>query len=466
MSPVPASIERTKPYVLVVGRVSDEKLQAYLDGLGSGVTYVDAPEEVRQQDYDFIIDMGASIDHWIDGNATVLRFEQGRFIGSLAQVGKQSLRANGVLLGTSRRYQVQRVEGQRAASFTMVDNPLAGVDFRSIVSDTILSNIHLAGDYTTIKVYGSTDYSVVPLLAESDGEPLAAIIDFPDLGSYWSLPSETTDQLRWVTFFLDAMRTVQPDAFPPDEVELADVWRTPAELAAKRAVSDHETETERILVERNRQLLELEQQVKEAAEEADVGDRLLLTAQGDALERGIASVLRGFGFTVEDRDEINVGNKASKKEDLRLTYPMNGNDVWVCLAEVKGYAKSAKAGDLRQVDSAANFYQFEHGHPPQARWYVVNANIKLLPDERPVPLLSNQDLVQPFAEDGGLVLDTKWLFQLKKQVDLGMMAPKDAAQELMRQRGTFILPPEGAEHAVSEQEGASSTEKEPLATNA
>ena len=28
MNPVPASIERTKPYVLVVGRVSEEKLQA------------------------------------------------------------------------------------------------------------------------------------------------------------------------------------------------------------------------------------------------------------------------------------------------------------------------------------------------------------------------------------------------------------------------------------------------------
>lgn len=440
MSTVPASVERTKPYVLVVGQVGDAAFQEYLDGLGSGVGYAGAPEDVRQQDYDFIIDLGAAVDHGIEGDATVLRFEDGEWIGPLAQVGKQSLR--GVTEGRTYRYKVARTRGQRASAFTLMDNPDDRLDFCALIADTILPNIHRAGDYTTIQVSGRTDYTVLPMLAEEGGAAIAAIINFPEFNSYWSLPPETTDQLRWVKFFLEVMKTIQPEAFPPDQVGLTSDWRTAAEAAASQAVSVHMDETETMMLERDRQLRELEGERDAATEAAEAGERLLLTAYSEALTDRVAEVLGKFGFDVEDRDEHATATQSSKKEDLRLTHPNLGDANWVCLTEVKGFTRGAKANVIQQIQKVAGIYEGQNGRPPSALWYVVNHHRNDPAQTRPAALASNPEEVAVFAADNGLVIDTRWLFQLEKRVDTRAMTPTEAAKALMGQTGMFTLPVE------------------------
>jgi hypothetical protein len=81
-------------------------------------------------------------------------------------------------------------------------------------------------------------------------------------------------------------------------------------------------------------------------------------------------LLRLFGLTVVDADELSE-NAQFKQEDLRI---IDGD--WVCLAEVKGYKKGAKASDLLQIGKAVEVYIERGNKRPDARWYIVNHNLQ------------------------------------------------------------------------------------------
>lgn len=440
MSAVPASVERTKPYLLVVGEIDDEAIKAYLDGLGNGVAYTHTPEGVRQADFDFAVVMNTRSLPQFEGNASVLHFHSGEYIGPVANLRDSGTYSLGRPTRRHYDYSVLRHPGQRASAFEVMDNPGEQFDFRSLITDTLLPNVHRGGDYDVVAVSGRTDHKIIPMMWEQGGRAIAAVVEFPELKSFWSVPSQATDRLRWIEFFLNVMKRTHPECFPPEQVGLTNDWRTSGELDAHRAVMDHKAVTAQIIQEREQELAALEEQMEAATEAADSGDRILLTTQGDVLVKQVTEVLTGFGFVVEDRDQVSAANKASKKEDLRITHPTVGADDWVAVVEVKGYRRGAKANDLRQLATAVGVFSVQEQRMPSAQWYVVNHHRTEPAQLRPEPLVSNGDEVEGFATDGGLVVDTRWLFQLKKRVDMGAMTATEAAEALVFQTGVFTLP--------------------------
>lgn len=439
MTVATASANRPKPHILVLGQV-DDNIREYLDTLGTGVHMAENMMDVRERDYDFILSLNRRTRLTLSGNASVLHFSSLNFRGEVATIGEPIGYSLGSNARTNYEYEILRGPGGKAAEFEFRILPDALHNYQDIIKKTIGDNVSRAGDYSVVSVRGKESYRVLPLMNERDGSALAAIIELPGYKKFWTLPGETTDPVRWIKFFLDVMKRNQPDAFPSDQVGLADDWRTPDELDAIAAVAQHKAETERIVQERQLLLGVLEQQSADATEMAEAGDRMLLTSQGDPLVNRVADVLRVFGFEVEDRDEHAAATQSSKKEDLRITYPDYGGTGWICLAEVKGFIKGAKANVILQVQKVAGIFEGQNGRPPTAQWYVVNHHLGDPAQTRPEPLKSNPDEVADFAADGGLVIDTRWLFQLKKRVDMGTMTPEEAAESLIVQTGMFTLP--------------------------
>jgi hypothetical protein len=60
------------------------------------------------------------------------------------------------------------------------------------------------------------------------------------------------------------------------------------------------------------------------------------------------------------------------------------------------------------------------------------------PSTRPIPLASNPNELQTFAEDGGLVIDTSELFRLVMNVRRGLIDQDAARQEIREARGAFL----------------------------
>lgn len=439
MTVATASVNRSKPHILVLGQVDDD-IREYLATLGTGLHMAESMMDVREQDYDFILSFNRMTRLALSGNASVLHFNHLNFRGEVATIGEFTGYSIGSNVRPNYEYEILRRTGGKAAEFEFTTLPDAFHNYQDIIQKTIGDNISRAGDYSVVSMRGKEDYRVLPLMNERNGSALAAIIELPGYKKFWTLPGETSDPVRWVKFFLDVMKRNQPDAFPSDQVGLADDWRTPAELDAIAAVAQHKAETERIVQGRQLQLGVLEQKSADATEMAKLGDRMLLTSQGDPLVNGVADVLRVFGFEVEDRDEHAAATQSSKKEDLRITHPDYGGTGWICLAEVKGFTRGAKANVILQVQKVAGIFEGQNGRPPTAQWYIVNHHLGDPAQTRPEPLKSNPDEVADFAADGGLVIDTRWLFQLKKRVDMGTMTPKEAAESLMGQTGMFTLP--------------------------
>lgn len=120
------------------------------------------------------------------------------------------------------------------------------------------------------------------------------------------------------------MRTIKPEAFPPDQVSMTDDWRTVTELEASQAIRAHMDKTEAIMLERDRQLMELEDQRDAATKAAEARERLLLTAQSEALTNRVAEVLRKFGFDAEDRDEHAAARSPAKGRTCESPTPSSG----------------------------------------------------------------------------------------------------------------------------------------------
>lgn len=110
------------------------------------------------------------------------------------------------------------------------------------------------------------------------------------------------------------------------------------------------------------------------------------------------------------------------------------------LVEVKGYEKrNAKTADLMQLAGFVSHYQ-EDNPAPSAQWYIINQSYGTSPSRRLEPFTSDPDTVQQFANNNGLVIDTRELFRLTTRVHQGALT-RDQARELLREaRGVFTLP--------------------------
>ena len=158
---------------------------------------------------------------------------------------------------------------------------------------------------------------------------------------------------------------------------------------------------------------------------ADGAERRLLTTNGGPLAAEVGNALAEFGFGVVDADGLPA-HASAKQEDLRVS-----DGSWACVAEVKGYPRrNAKANDLMQVDRAVRRFRDNQGRWPDAKWYVVNQSFETPPPERQRPLRGSPE-VSGFAEDGGLIIDTRDLFRLREAVRAGALT-KGAARELLK----------------------------------
>ena len=128
-----------------------------------------------------------------------------------------------------------------------------------------------------------------------------------------------------------------------------------------------------------------------------------------------------------------------KVEDLRLSDPDEPGRTNI--TEVRGYKGGAKVSDLQRLARFAALYLRRTGALPTTRWYVVNQFLGTDPDTRRRPLAGSEDDLSVFAEDGGLVIDTRDLFHLARGVDDGGMSTAAARALLRRSAGVLQMSP-------------------------
>lgn len=456
MNRIPANVKRTKPHIMVLGNPDDET-RKYLSELGTGVNFLEREDELLQDHFSVVLCFNPNQQLFLNGAAPVLHFSgmgESDQYETIAQYGRYEYWEHGAEQ-FGYRYSINRVPGSKAVDFDVMEGHTDPADLYRLASDTIFAKLfqgvrHSVLDVSTDPDLNNSKATVVPLVHEEGQHVNAAILHFTECEPFWSLPSETVNHVEWVKLFLDVMKRKRPNDFPEDEVELSKEYWTPAEIAASIEIVEYDAETERLAEQRKQQASALAAQLVQATRDADDGDRKLLTTQGKELEHWVAETLTAFGFDVEDMDKDAAKHNVNKREDFRLTIPGEPGEVgdgqrWVCLVEVKGRTGGAKVTDLGQIRSAADIFLGKYDHEPSARWYVVNAELNKPAQNRQKPLKSSSEDVRKFAKDGGLVLDTRDLFKLKRQVDEQRITPAQARTALVEQTGWFELPDTAAQ---------------------
>ncbi|MFD7883944.1 hypothetical protein ACFV3N_16070 [Streptomyces bauhiniae] len=274
-----------------------------------------------------------------------------------------------------------------------------------------------------------------PLIREKDGEICCGWWSRGAQGDAerWWFPAYSPDLSSWRSAIYSRWNSILPDAFPDEAEDWArsPEWMTAREEVSFRALVEHQKETEIIYTSRKSEEQELQNQLQAVHSEIDSTTRLLLTAQGKPLASSVISALMKFGFTVIDSDD-DKENGAYLLEDLKVIY-----GEWVSLVEVRGYAKGAKTSDFQRIERAVRHYEREHSRVPNGRWYVVNHNIKAPPSSRPTVLAGATDDIEVFAEEHGLVVDTRDLFKLLKRVEDGSLSPDSVRAHLMGSTGVL-----------------------------
>jgi hypothetical protein len=105
--------------------------------------------------------------------------------------------------------------------------------------------------------------------------------------------------------------------------------------------------------------------------------------------------------------------------------------------QIRGYADAAKLSDLQRLTLFAEQFSARNGSLRTSCWYVVNQFLNTDPDLRPLPLENSKEDVARFAKNGGLILDTRELFQLVRAVDAGRLASAEARRMLRSSTGIF-----------------------------
>lgn len=276
----------------------------------------------------------------------------------------------------------------------------------------------------------------LPLLHDLDNYALAAVYNPPRGGRQCLyLPDVIADLAPWLLLAFSMWSTELPEVFPAEpEWTSNPEWMTDSELRAKAQLDAQRAEAERIISEAQASIAVAEKTLLELREEVGESERLLLTGTDTPLVDVVHKTLEAFGFDVTDVDAGLAAGQA-KKEDLRVA-----DGDWISLCEVKGYTKGAKLGDLGKLQGYATLFAAETGRPPEAMWYVVNHWRETDPSSRAKLLQGGEEYIETFAEQGGLVVDTRDLFRLRKAVEAGSINAEDVRESLKRSRGRFQAP--------------------------
>lgn len=390
-------------------------------------------DEVEQVDYDVLITWAGvpedasddlfvlAIDHWAAAD--------------------QELRLGDVISKEHFRASATYGPGSLTREFTRPDLP---TDLADLVEHVLQPGVESARSHRVVRfttTYGGYFRSIsasallcTPFLSGIDGSIIACSFMRSTDSECWALPRFVTDIAPWAQAAVRHWRTIAPGRFPGEAIWTHHKrWATMDEraLLAELDSATEEFESQKNqFEERSRRIL------GNLAEQRSIGDRMqraLLTEQGDALVAAIASTLQHLGFSVEIVD--NSGRSA-KVEDLRVTDP----DVhgWQALVEVKGYVRGgARAGDLLQIGKFQSLFAVEKGRLPDRSWYVVNHSLNEDPNLRREVLLGAEPEIRVFADTGGLVIDTRALFDIRADVDAGLWSAADARARLRTETGRF-----------------------------
>lgn len=253
------------------------------------------------------------------------------------------------------------------------------------------------------------DVPVRPFLLGPDDLILAGSYKRNDKASVWVVPEDLPDLLPWIVAALREWHDVDPERFLalPDWHD-AEQWRSAEEVRLRADLDQFEqtlkAEVDRLLAERQKHRDALDG----AKARANAFERALLTEQGTSLENAVAKALTALGFEVREMD-LEAG-PGKFKEDYRITDP--DSPGWIALGEAKGFTKGVSEVGMQSLSRWTSFFIKETGDFPTARWYIANHMLRQDPSMRPEPLHGREDVVEVFAADNGLVIDTRALFAL------------------------------------------------------
>jgi hypothetical protein len=420
-----------RPRVLVHGLTPSEV--DIVRSLAGSVRITEDFGDVHPEEHDAVIQTGADFFSGLSGN----------YPRRLAFAPKPSLDPRGIAgssgsFGHSESRPMTKAQTRQtpARDFDVPDS-VKGMGLETLVRASCqpLPEQRYVGVHTPV----FPERETVILLQERLKHGLALAGVFRSKESFYSsdfvvwLPDQARSHLKdWLKHALSLWREDEPDRFPiAGDWHIDDAWASIPELDSRRRLADFDAEERRRL-----ELSAMQRQVLADQVEADEVEgavwRSLLTLKGDDLVRQVQSALESFAFVVVDSDALPE-NKGKKREDLRVI-----DGAWTALVEVKGYAGSAKSGDLLQVTSTVGAYAAAKGREPDALWYVPNVERDLSPDQRATPLAAREDDLHAFAEaHHGCLIDTRELFILRQMVATGALTQERARELLKQATGRF-----------------------------
>lgn len=285
--------------------------------------------------------------------------------------------------------------------------------------------------------YAST--FATPFLLDADGHHVASSFrrSHDNMSVCWALPHISDYPELWLAAALEQWANRDPNRFPAASPWRARTkWMTMAESEVAQASQDLEAAHAEQEVRYHEEQRELETDAAIARSDAESGARRLLTMQSDPLVVAVREALQHLGFSVEDVDEGRDRESLAKVEDLQVMSP--DHPGLVVIAEVKGLPGGARQADIQQLGRHAAKFAVRNHKLPDRQWYVVNQFRADDPDTRETPLKSAPEAVRLFAIDGGLVIDTRCLFSLLRDVEGGALEKDEARALLMNSTGVLV----------------------------
>jgi hypothetical protein len=283
------------------------------------------------------------------------------------------------------------------------------------------------------QIFGSPS-TLTPFVATARGEVLAGSFSRASGFECWALPIEAVPHAaECAAVAVELWRDQDQTRFPrPVEDWTVEArWQSVTEEAVRRDLAELRRARDHVLEKFRTDEQLLEAKLQEARALAETDDRVLLTTQGDELVRAVKRALEVFGFEVQYMDD--VWPAGDRREDLRVS--VAGDPAWTNITEVRGYVRGAELNDLLRIGRFRSRFARDEGSLPSSSWYIANEFIGQDPGTRPMVLQSNDQEVDTFGEDDGLILSSVTLFDMLMDWNRGALTSDEARRILRESRG-------------------------------
>jgi hypothetical protein len=377
--------------------------------------------EVRGAEWDIVVSKAASVDARRHMHVLAL---------GCSRVGTVSIRGAPTVV---------EYQGRQPSPIMEVPDDLPGGLQRLIVSELIpyLRSLSFR-PYLRLRSVGSVKANglvpTLPFVVDAEQNLIAGAFEHHKNRWCWALPYMPDHPELWFAAALEDWHQRTPQLVPMiTGWNTRETWMTQKEIAIRADLEALAQERMRLIEKLSLRELELSSAQSTASAVADRGVRQLVTGKSRSLIQATMDAFRQLEFDVEDVDQhAHIG---SEMEDLRLQDPHDPS--WTNITQIRGYADAAKLGDIQRLTLFAEQFSNRNGSLPTSSWYVVNQFLSTDPDLRPLPLGGSKEDVERFANNGGLILDTRELFQLVRAVDAGRLTPAEARRMLRSATGVF-----------------------------